>query len=306
MGFLKKFLKIYFWVWFIWPFIKNGINHFKVMGAVDTMRWVKEHRSSLIRFGDGEFSYMRGNKYGPPYQPYSDELKKCLNEILTVRNNEILLAVPRIIQQTHLKGLTRRAQNHWKAFLSVNYRYIKNNLDDEYLYGDGQVSRPYMDTKNTTICEQVFGLFKEITQNRKVVVIEGEKTRLGVGNDLLEKALTVQRVICPAKNSFSYVDDILEKVFSLYPEADPELLFIVALGPAAKPIVLNLALKGNQALDLGHFDIEYEWFISGAEKKTKVEGKAMYEAKAPIVLARATDLSEYVSQIQAKILENRE
>ena len=34
---------------------------------------------------------------------------------------------------------------------------------------------------------------------------------------------------------------------------------------------------GFQAIDIGHLDIEYEWFLSHANKKTRVENKYVNE-----------------------------
>ena len=36
---------------------------------------------------------------------------------------------------------------------------------------------------------------------------------------------------------------------------------LIALGPTATILAYDLAEKGVQALDVGHIDIEYEWFL---------------------------------------------
>ena len=302
MGFLRKFIKVYFWIIFVWPFIKNKINRFKVMTPVETLRQVKEKGISIVRLGDGEFSYMRGNKHGPSYQPYSDELKNSLLNVLHKRDSRLLISVPRAIQPDHLKSMTKRAQNHWKAFLCINYKFLLNHLDSSYVYGDGLVSRPYMDTKDIDLCNSVFQEFKRVVQDRNLVIIEGEKTRLGIGNDLLESSASIHRILCPAQNSFERINEILNTVFSLYPTPNKRELFLIALGPAAKTITLELVAKGHQVLDIGHFDIEYEWFITRADKKTKIPGKAVSEVKEPLKNNNQLDLTKYTSQIQTKIL----
>ena len=49
-------------------------------------------------------------------------------------------------------------------------------------------------------------------------------------------------------------------------------LLILALGPAAT--VLAYELSGErQCLDLGHIDIEYEWFRMGATTKVAIPSK---------------------------------
>ena len=39
--------------------------------------------------------------------------------------------------------------------------------------------------------------------NIDVLIVEGEHTRFGVGNDLLAIAKGVERIICPDKNAFN-------------------------------------------------------------------------------------------------------
>ena len=56
-------------------------------------------------------------------------------------------------------------------------------------------------------------------------------------------------------------------------------LILIALGPTATLLSYNLAKEGYQALDIGHFDIEYEWFLRGASKKEKIENKYTNEVE---------------------------
>ena len=46
-----------------------------------------------------------------------------------------------------------------------------------------------------------------------------------------------------------------------------------------KNIAQALAKEGYQALDIGHFDIEYEWYLRGASVKEKIENKYTNEVK---------------------------
>ena len=40
----------------------------------------------------------------------------------------------------------------------------------------------------------------------------------------------------------------------------------------------DLGNLGYQAIDIGHIDIEYEWYKKGAKKKVAIRGKAVNEA----------------------------
>ena len=40
-------------------------------------------------------------------------------------------------------------------------------------------------------------------------------------------------------------------------------LILIALGPTATVLAYDLAKAGYWALDIGHLDLEYEWFLKG-------------------------------------------
>ena len=68
---------------------------------------------------------------------------------------------------------------------------------------------PYKDKSRTA--DRV-ALIKEIWNQREVVLVEGNQTRTGYGNDLLDNAISLERIICPTKEAFDYYDEILAEV----------------------------------------------------------------------------------------------
>ena len=80
---------------------------------------------------------------------------------------------------------------------------------------------------------------------------------MGVGNDLLSNALSVERVIAPSENAFLVYDVILSAVRK-YGKGK---LILAALGPTATVLAYDLAREGYWILDIGHLDLEYEWFL---------------------------------------------
>ena len=76
-------------------------------------------------------------------------------------------------------------------------------LDTERVYGDAEITRPYMELQDKSPSMKIFETFKSIFSEKKIIIIEGEYTRFGVGNDLLKKALSVQRILVPPINAFS-------------------------------------------------------------------------------------------------------
>lgn len=52
---------------------------------------------------------------------------------------------------------------------------------------------------------------KGIWDNRDIVFIEGEKSRLGVGNDLFDNARSIRRILCPPRDAFERLEDIKQE-----------------------------------------------------------------------------------------------
>ena len=110
--------------------------------------------------------------------------------------------------------------------------------------------------------------------NRNVVFIEGENSRLGYGNDLFDNANSIRIMLCPAKNAFEVYDKIMDCIKN---KCNKEDLLILALGPTATAMAFELSEMGYQALDLGHIDIEYEWFLLGVDHKVAIPHKHVNE-----------------------------
>ena len=117
--------------------------------------------------------------------------------------------------------------------------------------------------------------FKTIWDKRNIIIIEGEKTRIGIGNDLFNNSKSIKRIICPVTNAFSAYEKILKYIRFLKP--DKEDLILISLGPTATALVYDLQNLGNQIIDFGHFDINYEYYLRNATKKIKIPYKYVNE-----------------------------
>jgi glycosyltransferase family protein len=108
---------------------------------------------------------------------------------------------------------------------------------------------------------------------REVLFVEGEKTRLGVGNDLFSNTKSIRRIICPPKNSFRVYDKILDTVLKF----DKNILILISLGPTATVLAYDLSSYGYQAVDIGHADIQYELFLRRAKNIIQIPFKFVNE-----------------------------
>ena len=121
----------------------------------------------------------------------------------------------------------------------------------------------------------------------------------GVGNDLFATAQSIERVICPKTNAFARYDEILSEVKT---RVESDTLIILALGHTATVLAYDLAALGYQALDLGHIDVEYEWYRMGAKRKVAVPNKYVNEAPQGRIQEVSNLDKQYNSEIVARIL----
>jgi hypothetical protein len=99
--------------------------------------------------------------------------------------------------------------------------------------------------------------------------------------------------LAPNREAFEKYDMILEKV-KMY--STEKYLILLALGPTATILAYDLAKLGYQAIDIGHIDIEYEWYRMGAMRKVPVKDKFVNEAGAGNGVGDITD-EKYLSEI---------
>lgn len=97
------------------------------------------------------------------------------------------------------------------------------------------------------------------------MIVEGQLSRSGVGNDLFANAKSVQRILGPARNAFAHA--ALKAAIEKF---GPGKLVLLMLGPTAKALVGELAATGLQLVDIGHIDLEYEWFQMGGDQQGKI------------------------------------
>lgn len=242
----------------------NG-NKYNILSPTETLKYIKNKKISFARFGDGEMDIILGGNIG--FQDDDIELKKRLEEVLQCNNQELLIGIVDALNYRSLKLLTTDSKKFW-----INNLYNTRKTWDKYLnknqcYGNANVTRFYMRFRDKKLSKEIMNEFKKIWDNRKVIVVEGRYTRFGVGNEILSNALSVQRILCPEKNAFNKYNDILEFCKEISDEAT---LFILALGPTATILAYDLSLCGFQAIDLGHLDIEFEWYRKKQDHKIAI------------------------------------
>lgn len=266
-----------------------------VMTSEETVRYILENKCSVTRYGDAEIRVAYGTDVR--YQVATEEIQKRLREVLGSDSDNLLVCLPAVFDKNQLSVLDDSNALFWKEHLARYRKYWYKELKPEKIYGNAFISRHYMNLRDkSTGCREYFELVKKIWENENVIIVEGEKSRLGMGNDLFSRAKSVRRILGPSTQCFSKYDELLRETKSHGRDA----LYILALGPSASIMAYDLAKEGYRAIDMGNIDTEYEWFLAGAKDKQPVKNKLVYEAMRGTV--GEADDPEYLNQIIAKIL----
>ncbi|MBS7021576.1 MAG: DUF1792 domain-containing protein [Firmicutes bacterium] len=51
------------------------------------------------------------------------------------------------------------------------------------------------------------------------------------------------------------------------------MIILLAIGPTATVLSYDLADNGFQVIDIGHLDVEYQWYLMQAKKKMPLENR---------------------------------
>lgn len=236
----------------------------EVSSLVETLNYIIEHKSSICRYGDGEFNIALGNEIG--FQHLGNDMPKRMYDVLQSNDENILIGIPDIFYSLDdFEGFTK---NFWTEYRLTKLDNLKRLFPVKRRYHNSFITRFTDFAEDQT--NIVIPLFRKIWDKRDVYIVEGEQTRIGVGNDLLDNAANIYRILAPAKNAYDAYDKIIASVKAHAPKGT---LIIIALGPTATIMAYDLAKMGYQALDLGHFDIQYECHIRGLNSKTPIPGK---------------------------------
>ena len=265
----------------------------EIMSCEETINYILKTGCSVSRFGDAELKLVSGRDV--IYQVASPEVRRRLSEVLGSDDERLLVCLPAVFSDEQLS--IRNNAKFWKHHLAYTRKYWYQNLIDGKVYGNAFLSRNYIGLKDKkTGIAEYFELIKKIWDGRDIIIAEGEKSRLGMGNDLFANAKSVRRILGPSTQSFSKYDEVLEEI----KKQGKDNLILMAMGPTASVMPYDLCRLGYQAIDIGNIDTEYEWFLMGATERTPIKNKMVYEAGAGKDVGEADD-EEYLSQIIAKI-----
>ncbi len=258
----------------------------QIMSEKETIDEIVNNKKSISRFGDGEFGIMFGVARWR-FQKNDSKLAERLRQVVTSNESNILIGI-----NNFYGDLSHRTDSDADGIRS----YITPEIRAQHMellkldrkYAHACISR--------AVSWEMVKEQKRIWDGKDCVFIEGDKTRMGVGNDLFDNTKSIQRILCPAESAFDVYDDILAVAEKL----PKDKTILIALGPTASVLAYDLAQRGYHAIDIGHVDISYEWLLRNNGRKIAVKNKYNNEWPEGYVVEDIHDLI-YESQIIANL-----
>lgn len=264
---------------------------FNVATVDETINKIISDKLSLARLGDGEMEIIMGRKIG--YQKRNDQLAAQLKKVLV--NNHDFCLVGVVEGFNSLANLTKTSKRFWMMNLGQRYFDWYKFLKGKKFY-NAHLTRPYLRYQDKENTQLRYDKLKQIWQDKDVIFVEGELTRLGVGNDLFNNTKSIKRILCPAENAFNYYENIKQAILS----QGKHKLFLLALGPTATVLAYELSQNGYQLIDLGHIDVEYEYFKKNMPNGGILENKYVNECQGGQEVSIIKN-AEYEKQIILKV-----
>src|SRR5690554_6387378 len=185
---------------------KKQMNVPDIHSIEETIRQITTNHCSVSRFGAGAM-LLTGSK-SIRFQNQSEQLSKRLDDVIKTQDKNHIVCISDTF--TGLERYTRRARRFWRTHF-----YLFGDLWDKSLmpgrsYYNTFITRPYMDFKSKEKSGLWFNMLKSVWNRRNIIIVEGEESRLGVGNDLFDNASSIRRILGPPVNAFEKYDLILK------------------------------------------------------------------------------------------------
>ncbi len=264
-------------------------NRIQVHTVDETIDELLHTNKSMVRFGDGEIVMIKGGSL--MLQKASPEIARGLAEILRYTEEDLIVTIPGVFET--LSDHRKASRQFWRDHLFFCRKIYEKYCNPNRIYYNTFVSRCYYYLEDRDGVGAKFAKIRKIWENKDIVIVEGERTHNGVGNDLFDTARSIERIICPPSDAYRAVPAILDACT----DYDRDRLFVLSVGVAAKFLAVELFQRGYRALDIGNMDMEYEWYVRCAPGKIRLEKHELISEKEN----RAAGYEEYLEQIKVRI-----
>lgn len=220
----------------------------------ETLNYIIDTDSSIIRLGDGEFGLMRGASvyFNEWRQQFKKDLQQALIKVASSHNPKIILCIPGdyITKTKNEMSKEGKASEYpyWINSKILLYKFVTQGQR----YGSSFAFYPSVNTHIDYI------KLKNYFFKKHIIIITSSLERF---KDL-ELGKTTYLIEAPKSDGWSSLSEIRKTFYSHIHSTHKkkeETLIMVSMGPAAKVFVHELAEAGFTAWDAGQFfDLAYK------------------------------------------------
>lgn len=225
-----------------------------------TIKIIAKENISTARIGDGELQWIDGvNRL---YEPYSEKMAEDLLQVIKNKRKNLFICInPQIILKKCFN--THKAEKkYYNILLKNHFLMVFKYIPKLRRYGNASITwlhRDYVE-KSIEKTNNIYLSFKEIWNDKRILVVEGVNVKFGMESGFLNNAHRVNRVICPDKNSYNIIDTIYNEILSIEKFYN---IVLFALGPTATILVYRLSFLNSNTkfIDIGSLDEDYLMFL---------------------------------------------
>ena len=218
------------------------------LGFEDTMKRVARDRLSLARFGDGELKIMLRPQYNLRFQPWSARLATDLRAVLAMDGydaDRLLVGFPYTFRDAH-----------WTSVWMDIWPEVKPLLNPIAAYGTSHVSRPIYFSH---LGRHGVDLWREVWDGQDVCIVTGEGSRFHLEPALFGNTRSIDFLYSTATDAYADLPRLMDRL----DDADPDKLYLFALGPSGTLAAAWLSQRGRWAIDMGHISESWANVFAG-------------------------------------------
>jgi len=216
--------------------------------------------------------------------------------------NNLLIGINLPYHEKELNIRPDSWRDYWKNYIKKYKFKIRDllNINRKYYFAlVFKYSLLFKNKKKFDIPSYIKKL-KRIWDKRDILIIEGLFTRSGIWNDLFNNAKSIKRILCPPENAFLVYGKIINEFKKLKIKKDN--LILISLGPAASVLSYDICKMGYQAIDMGHADLEYEFYLRKYNLIKRIPYKYVDQAENGNKNIQSVKDENYYKQILSTIL----
>ncbi|OAS85146.1 hypothetical protein A6K24_06455 [Metabacillus litoralis] len=195
------------------------------------------------------------------FQEYDTHLAERLKNILINNDNSYLeIGIPLAINS--VEGYKKEVQEFWNMNMDMGRMHWLSLCGRKRTFLNASLTRCYLDYEEKIKSKVWFEKLTGLWDGKRILIVEGDSSRLGVNNSLFSNTNKIDRIICPSKNAWSVYDSIKLCVLKYAKDYD---LILASLGPTATVLADDISRVKIRIVDIGHLNLEYNKFIEDGE-----------------------------------------